>query len=190
MGERDLGYSVMAIPGKVWRWGALGGLWTLVGVIVWLVVIQVILIFFSPFGTWQRPGIARVRVIAVEKDPLSLFTDNIQVLQGGAKRSLNMLKTERVQLRVGDEIWILDNYYMTGTRPGQFRLTPWRLLLEYPEPLLILALLAIWRLRRAQAEARAREAQEDLTRPRTVLVDDFHARAERFKVPQDPGRNS
>ena len=124
----------MAIPGKVWRWGALGGLWTLVGVIVWLVVIQVILIFFSPFGTWQRPGIARVRVIAVEKDPLSLFTDNIQVLQGGAKRSLNMLKTERVQLRVGDEIWILDNYYMTGTRPGQFRLTPWRLLLEYPEP--------------------------------------------------------
>ena len=100
-----------------------------------------------------------------------------------------MLKGERARLKAGDEIWILDNYYVTPTRPAQFRLTPWRILLEYPEPLALLALLGIRRLRRAQARARIREAQEDAARPRTLLLDDFHARAERFKAPKDPGRD-
>jgi len=178
----------MTISGKAWRWGGLGALWTLVGLIAWLVVIQVIIVFFSPFGTWQRPGVARVRVVAVEKDPMSLFTDSVHVLQGGARRSLTMLKAERARLKAGDEVWILENYYVTPTRPAQFRLTPWRILLEYPEPLAVLALLGIRRLRRAQEQARRREAQEDAARPRTLLVDDFHARAERFKAPKDPGR--
>lgn len=186
--SRFLRYSGMVISRKAWRWGALGGLWALVGASAWLMVIQVILVLFSPFGSWQRPEIARVRVVEVDKDPQSLFTDNVQVIQGGVRRSLTMLKTERAQLKTGDELWILDNYYVTPTRPAQFRLTPGRILLEYPEPLMILALFGIRRLRRAQARERLREAQEDAARPRTLLRDDFHARAERFKTPQDPGR--
>lgn len=179
----------MAVSGKAWWWGALAGLWMIVGVIVWLVVIQASLVLLTPFGTWQKPGIARVTVKWIDRDPQSAFTDNVVVEEGGEERSLSMLKAERAGLRIGDEIWILDNYYVTATRPAQFRLTPWRLLLEYPEPLLILALLGIWRLRRAQARAKVREAREDLARPRTILRDDFHARAQRFAEPRDPGRD-
>ncbi len=175
----------MVVSWKAWRWGALAGLWTIAGLIAWLMSIQIFLVLVTPFGTWQRPDIARVTVTWIERDPQSTFTDNILVTQGGAERSLSMLKAERAGLSVGDEIWILDNYYVTATRPAQFRLTPLRLLLEYPEPLLLLALLAIWRLRRAQV----REVQEDPARKRTVLRDDFHERAQRFKEPQAPGRD-
>ncbi len=173
----------MAITRKTWRWGALAGLWALVGLILWLMVIQAFLVLVTPFGTWQRPGIARVKVKWIDRDPQSTFTDNVVVDIEGEERSLSMLKAERTELTVGEEIWILDNYYVTTTRPAQFRLTPWRLLLEYPEPLLLLALFGIWRLRRALA----RDAQEDPARPRTVLRDDFHARAQRFAKPREPG---
>lgn len=164
---------------------ALIGLWTVVGLIVWLVAIQVFLVLVTPFGSWQRPGIAKVTVKWIDRDPQSQYADNIVVMQGGEERSLSMLKTERAELSLEDEIWILDNYYVTATRPAQFRLTPTRLILEYPEPLLILALICIWRLRRGLA----RDAKEDPARPRTVLRDDFHSRAQRFAVPQDPEKD-
>jgi len=174
----------MAISRNTWRWTALTGLWTLVGLITWLVAIQIFIVLVTPFGTWQQPGIAKVTVKWVDRDPQSQYADNVIVLQGGMERSLSMLKAELKDLHLEDEIWILDNYYATATRPAQFRLTPLRLLLEYPEPLLVLALWGIWRIRRSQA----RDAKEDPNRPRTVLRDDFHARAERFAQPQDPGR--
>lgn len=175
----------MAISRKAWRWGALGGLWALVGLIVWLMAIQMFLVVLTPFGTWQWPGISRVTVKWIDRDPQSTFTDNVVVAQGDEERNLSMLKVERADLGIGDEIWILENYYVTATRPAQFRLTPIRLLLEYPEPLLILALFGIWRLRRAQS----REVKEDPARERILLRDDFHERAQRFKTPTDPGRD-
>jgi len=175
----------MALSRNTWRWAALAGLWTVVGLIVWLMVIQAFLVLLTPFGTWQRPAIAHVTVKWVDRDPQSQFAENVLVEQGGEERSLSMLKVELVNLGVEDEIWILDNYYVTATRPAQFRLTPVRLLLEYPEPLLLLALLGIWRLRRAQA----REVKEDPARPRTLLRDDFHERSRRFAAPQDPGKD-
>lgn len=172
----------MAITRTTWRWAALTGLWTVVGLVVWLMAIQVFIVLVTPFGAWQWPGIAKVTVKWVDRDPQSPYAENVGVIQGGVERNLSMLKVELRELRPDDEIWILDNYYATATRPAQFRLTPTRLILEYPLPLLLLALWGIRRLRRAQAL----EAQPDPNRPRTVLRDDFHTRAQRFAAPKDP----
>ena len=173
----------MAISRSTWRWVMLTGLWTLVGLILWLMAVQAFLVLVTPFGTWQRPGIARVTVKWVERDPESAFTDHVVVAEGEGVRTLSMLKAERAELAAGETIWILDNYYVTATRPAQFRLTLLRLLLEYPEPLLILALVAVGRLRRAQVREKA--VEQDPARPRTVIRDDFHQRALRFAPPKD-----
>jgi len=158
------------------RWTLLIGLGAVVGLIAWLMVIQLALVALTPFGTWQKPGIAKVRVVDVYVDGESQFTNFVSVMDGEQARNLTMLKGESVKLQADGEIWILENYYATTTRPAQFRLTPLRLLLEYPEPLLLLALWGIWRLRKSLAKA----AVEDPNRKRTVLVDDFHTRAQRF----------
>jgi hypothetical protein len=171
----------MALSRNAWRWTALTGLWTVVGLILWLMAIQIFLILVTPFGTWQKPGISQVTVKWIDRDPQSTFTDNVIVDHEGEERSLCMLKAERAGLTIGEAVWILDNYYVTTTRPAQFRLTPWRLVLEYPAPLLILCLFGIWRIRRRMA----REVKEDPNRPRTVFRDEFHARAQRFAAPKE-----
>jgi len=174
----------MTSRGTTWRWLALIGCGAVAGLVAWLMVVQFILIVLTPFGTWQTPTIAKVRVLDTYRDAESQFTDFVSVDRDGEARNLIMLKGEAANLRADEEIWVLDNYYVTTTRPAQFRLTPIRLLLEYPEPLLILALLGIWRIRKTLAKA----AVEDPNRKRTVLVDDFHARAQRFvKAKGNPG---
>ena len=169
-----------------WRWTLLIGLGAMAGLIVWLMAVQLALVLLTPFGTWQKPGISKVRVIDVYRDAESQFTDFVTVERDGAERNLIMLKGECARLRADEEIWILDNYYVTTTRPAQFRLTPARLLLEYPEPLLILALFAIWRIRKSIAKA----AIPDPNLKRTVLVDDFHTRAQRFAKPKGESGNT
>ena len=168
-----------------WNWTLLIGLGALAGLIVWLMAVQTILVVLTPFGQWQAPAIGKVRVIDTYRDAESQFTDFVTVEARGEERNLIMLKGEAAKLQADEEIWVLDNYYVTTTRPAQFRLTPLRLLLEYPEPLLILALLGIWRLRKALAKA----AIPDPHRKRTVLVDDFHARAQRFAQKGDSGNS-
>ena len=165
------------------RWTLLIALGAMAGLIAWLMAVQLALVMLTPFGTWQKPGIAKVRVVDVYRDAESQFTDFVTVTRDGEERNLIMLKGECAKLKADEEIWILDNYYVTTTRPAQFRLTPVRLLLEYPEPLLILALLGIWRLRKALAKA----ALPDPNRKRTVLVDDFHTRSQRFGGKNDSG---
>ena len=90
-------------------------------------------------------------------------------------------KAECRDLKPGDEIWVLDNYYATPVRPEQFRLSLRRLLVEYPEPLLLLFLVGIWRVRKALAKA-----QRDLPPPTVLFKDDFHRRAERFDPSKAP----
>jgi hypothetical protein len=174
---RTLEYWGMAITRMQWRWTALAGLWTLVGFIGFLLVVQAFLTLLMAYGTWQRPGIAPVKVISINHDLENNFTDKVLVTRGRTNPRLGilrMLKSEVAQLRVGDEFWVLDNYFHNELRPAQFRLSPQRLLLEYPEPLLLLALLAIWRVRRIKPPP------EDPNRVRTLLRDDFHLRAQRF----------
>jgi len=169
----------MSMDVKTKRWVALGVLWAVVGMGGWLMVVQFLLVTLTPAGSWQWPAVRKVVVVAIDNDPQSAFTD-IAVQSGDEAEegeSISLLKKEREGLRVGDQVWVLDNYYHTRLRPPQFRLTPQRLLLEYPEPLLILALWAILRLRRAQARTLAQE--NDPNRPRTVIRDDFHTRAGR-----------
>lgn len=174
----------MAISRATWRWTALAGLWTFVGLAAWLLAIQLFLILVTPFGAWQRPAIYQVTVKWIDRDPQSTFTDNVGAERDGEERGLSMLKADRAELSIGKDVWILDNYYVTSTRPAQFRLTFGRLLLEYPQPLMILACIAIWRIRKAQA----RDAKEDPARVRVVLKDDFHARAQRFAA-KDEGKD-
>lgn len=173
----------MPISRATWRWTALIGLWTVVAAICWLMAIQVFMVLLHSFGTWQAPGIARVKILRIDQDDNSAFTDYVLAQQGEQERTLCMLKAESGELRPDEDVWILDNYYATPLRPAQFRLTPWRLLVEYPQPLLILALLGIWRIRKAQAKA----LQVIQEQPRKTFQDDFHARARRFGGPQDPG---
>ena len=102
-----------------------------------------------------------------------------------AEPSISLEKAEGKGLTLGEAIWVMDNYHRTPFRPAQFRLTATRLLLEFPEPLLVLALLLILKLRRSQRIHTQRE--QEAPRERTVLKDDFHSRAQRFANPEDPG---
>jgi len=173
----------MSISQATWRWTALIGLWAAVCAIGWLMAIQAFMVLLHSLGTWHRPGITQVQVLRVDQDENSSFTDYVLVKVGEEERTLCMLKKEAAELRADEEVWVLNNYYATPLRPAQFRLTPLRLLVEYPEPLLILALLGIWRVRRAQARA----AKIVSNQPRKPLQDDFHMRAQRFGAPKPPG---
>lgn len=166
----------MKIASETRHWAALIGWWALVGAVGWIVCVQIFLVLMAPFGQWQLPSVARVTVTAIDRDPDSHLTDFVTVQQNGEERVLPMLKAECREFRPRDEIWILRNYYGGGLRPDQFRLTPLRLLLEYPEPLVALALWGIRRVRKAQA----RDRRKDLERPRTVWKDEFYLKAERF----------
>ncbi|MCE1229549.1 MAG: hypothetical protein LWX11_08700 [Firmicutes bacterium] len=176
----------MMLRSPLSRWLLLG-LWGTVAVAAfWLMAVQAALALLTPFGQWQKPGIARVEVLGRERDPESVFTDEVHVLRHGELRSLTMLKEEAASLRSGQTAWVLDNYYATPTRPPHFRLTPHRLLLEYPEPLLVLALVTFWRTRKAISKAQI----PDPHRPRKVVVDDFHLRAGRFTSENRPTHES
>jgi hypothetical protein len=175
----------MRVPPILRRWALLAALWTLVLAGGWILAIQVLLVLFSPVGSWQVPRISHVVVLRIDKDPEKAFTDQVVVKQGDKERVLEMLKEEQAELHPEDELWILDNYYYTSLRPAQFRLTPLRLALEYPEPLILLALLCIrWIHRRRYGLAP--EPVIDPSKPRTRLQDDFHLRAERFAGPEPP----
>jgi hypothetical protein len=179
----------MRIPPILWRWASLAALWTVVAAGGWVLVIQVLLVLFSPIGFWQMPSIAKVVVLRIDKDPEKNFTDRVVVKQGEKERDLEMLKEEQAALRPDDEIWILDNYYFTSLRPAQFRLTPLRLALEYPQPLILLAIFGIrWILR--SGFGKPPEPAVDPGKPRAQLKDEFYLRAQRFAEgpPADPGK--
>jgi hypothetical protein len=169
------------------RWTALIGLWALVGAVAWILAVQVFLIVLNPFCHVQRPGVAWMTVRSVDRDPDSQLTDFVTARQGDAEQVLRMAKAEAAELRVDDEVWILDAWYADGLRPTQFRLTPLRLLLEYPALLLLPAAWALWRVRRARQVAEAAPPPP----VRRTFTDDFHLRAQRFAKPEsadkDPG---
>ncbi|BDU70188.1 hypothetical protein GETHOR_22890 [Geothrix oryzae] len=169
------------------RWTALIGLWALVGAVAWILAVQVFLIALNPFCHVQRPGVAWMTVRSVDRDPDSQLTDFVTARQGDADQVLRMAKAEAAELRVDDEVWILDAWYADGLRPTQFRLTPLRLLLEYPALLLLPTAWALWRVRRARQVAEAAPPPP----VRRTFTDDFHLRAQRFAKPEsvdkDPG---
>ncbi len=164
------------------RWTALVALWFVVLAVLWVGCVQLFLLAMNPFCRWQGPGIAHVQVVRVEHDPQSQVSDLVTVKQGERERELTMLKAEAAELAPGEELWVLDNYVADGLRPNQFRLTPMRLLLEYPFMLLLPVGWALWRLRRIRIQAAA-VPPPPATR---VFTDDFHLRAQRFAKPGEP----
>ena len=162
------------------RWSALIGLWALVGAVLWLMVVQGFLLVLNPFCHLQRPRVTQVTVRSVDRDPDSQLTDYLTVKEGEEERVIRMTKAEAAELHADDETWILDAWYADGLRPTQFRLTPLRLLLEYPALLLLPAAFALWRVRKD----RLKEAALPPPPVRRTFTDDFHLRAQRFAKPE------
>jgi hypothetical protein len=158
------------------RWSVLIGLWALVGAVLWILLVQVFLLALNPFCHTQRPGLARVQVLSVDQDRDSQITDFVSVKRGASEQVLRLAKAEAGELRVDDEVWVLDAWYADGLRPTQFRLTPLRVLLEYPALLLLPAAWGLWRVRRAKRVADAAPPPP----VRRTFTDDFHLRAQRF----------
>lgn len=159
-----------------WRWASVIALVAFAGFGVFLVLVQAMLVLLSPAGKWHRPGWSQVEITLLDKDDQGQLTGKAWGKVDGEFKALRFDKGEAARLRVDDEVWVLDNYFAGGVRPDQFLLTPWRLLMEYPEPLVALALFLAWRLRKAQVKLDA--IVPDI--PRKVWKDDFHERSKRF----------
>jgi hypothetical protein len=162
------------------RFAALIGLWGLVGSVLWILTVQVFLLVMNPFCHLERPGLARLEVVSVDRNQDSQITDYVTAKQGDDTRVLTLSKAEAAELKADDVVWILDAWYADGLRPTQFRLTPLRLLLEYPALLLLPAALGLWRVRKARQKADA----EPPPPVRRTFTDDFHLRAQRFAKPE------
>lgn len=175
--------SIFARPAV--RWSALVALWGVVLAVLWVGLVQAFLLAMNPFCRWQGPGLAHVKVVRVDHDPQSQIADLVTVKEGDRDRELTMLKAEAAELAPGDEIWVLDNYVADGLRPNQFRLTPLRVLLEYPFILLLPVGWALWRLRRVRLQAAAAPPPP----VRRTFTDDFHLRAQRFAKPEAPAKD-
>ena len=165
-----------ALSRPAFRWSTLIGTWALVGSVAWIITVQVFLLALNPFCHLQRPGTARVTVKSVDRDPDSQITDFVTAKVGDEERVLRMTKAEAAGLHPDDEVWILDAWYADNLRPTQFRLTPQRILLEYPVLLLLPAAWILWRVRKARQEAEAAPPPP----VRRTFTDDFHLRAQRF----------
>ncbi len=196
----------MVIPRSVSNGVLLATAWLAVGLIAFLMTVQLLMILYGPPGTWHWPRVYQVTVKAVDGDAQSAFLSG--TIEGGAtpppaaqakakeakelnptteeaeeepEPSILLGKADRQGLQIGNSIWVMDNYYRSSLRPPQFRLGLTRLLVEFPEPALLLALLLIYRLRKAQA--RSVQAEQEAPTVRRLLKDDFHTRAERFAEP-------
>jgi hypothetical protein len=167
------------------RWTALTGLGILACFLGFLTAIQALMVVLPPGAAWQKPRLYKVTVKSFDPDPRSEYTAVFVTDEQEKERVLTLLKEERMALEVDEEIWVLDAPFRSRLRPPQYRVTPLRLVLEFPAPWLVLTLLVMWRVRRTQVRI-TREEQE-APRERTVVRDEFHARAQRFAPPKDEG---
>lgn len=138
---------------------------------------------FAATGHWQKPAFAHVQVIRLEKDPFDPIAGKVHVLRGGQTTTLRLLKGEMADLAPGAQVWVMDTLFASPRHPAQFRVTPLRLATEFPEPLLLLSLWGFFRLLRSRwglAEDQERDVPD---RPRRVLTDDFHTRADQRRQP-------
>lgn len=157
---------------------ALGAVIALTG---WTAAVQAIHMGLSFQATWQLPRIHRVEVLALDRDPEQKFLERVKLRdrEGFDLGWRTFSKGEAAELQRGDEVWVLDNFFLTPLRPEVYRLSALRLLLEFPHPVLALALLALRALRRRPAPPEPEPAT-----PRRVLVDDFAARAQARREPR------
>lgn len=166
-----------------WRWAALAALVAWIALGAWLMLIQAFLALWDPLGHWHMPHLAKVSITQVSRDTDGKYTGQVLAKEGDKDRVLLMAVEEAARLDADDEVWVLDHYRAEGNRPSHYVATPLRLLLEYPEPSMLLALWLLTRVRRGQKAAQAK-ALEPPPGGRKVWTDDFHQRAQRF-APKD-----
>jgi len=160
--------------------------WALVTVLAltgWMSALQLIHMGLSFQAQWQPPRIHQVEVIALDRDPEQKFLERVKLrdMEGFDLGWRTFTKGEAAELQKGDETWVLDNYFMTPLRPETYRLSAFRLFMEFPQVVLGLALLALWRLRRLPPPAEPERAT-----PRKVLVDDFAERSQARRQAEHP----
>jgi len=162
-----------------------GLLWTVLGLNAWLMAVQLAMIVFATKGEWQTPDFYQVTVVEVAKDSTNAFTREVDVTIDGAADTITLPKPDARKLHPYDTVWVLDNFYATPIRSAQFLLTPGRVLAEYPEFLLLVAILALVRLRRSPWGLHV-DPPLPPENERNIFRDDFHHRAQRH-APPPPG---
>jgi hypothetical protein len=177
----------MPIPTTYKRKATTALLWVVVVFCTWIIAMQLAVIAFAAQGEWQSPDFYQVEVVEVFRDSGNAFTRDVQVTIDGQLEVITLPKKEAAPLRPHDLFWVVDNLYSTPLRPAQFRLTFIRVLTEYPEILLLLAILGLAFLRRSKWDL-APEAPPVPEGERKVYRDTFHHRAQRHKeaAPEDP----
>ncbi len=165
---------------------ALGLLYLLGVTLLWLMAVKVFLMLLLSGSSWRWPRVYAVTVQRVVPDPESHFSDQVLALRGERLQWLRMPKQEAEALEPEARIWVLDNYHVTLVRPDQFRLTPLRLALEFPPPLLLALAYVILRIHRSPW-AKAPRPEELPAGPRRLLRDDFHLRALRHEPQGEEG---
>ncbi len=166
----------MARDPNLHRYALRGGLWIALVVLTWIAAAQLFSIAMSPGGHWQAPRIRSVKVMRTETDPQNSFTDRVIVTEGADQKLLRMLKAERAELQLDQEIKVLDNLFASAVRPAHYRLSATRLFLLFGPLLLPLLVLALWAEHRKPLLVRDEMPLPD-GRTRRVLTDDFHHRA-------------
>ena len=184
MGLPSCDTAPMTLPRDFWRWTALTLLWIWFSISAWVVVVQVFVVVWDSPGQWRMPGVSKVTVKLVGTDEEGKISGYVWADREGKEVQLRLFREEAVNLAVDDEIWVLRNYRKDGHRPNEFLLGPWRLLGEYPEPLMFMSAWAIYLLRRRQ-RAEAKAIAEAPNPNRKVWKDEFHSRAERFTKKDD-----
>jgi hypothetical protein len=116
-----------------------GLIWAALAFCAWFMLTRHFVAFFAISGRWQVPGIVRVNVGRVERDPNNSFTDSlITVDKDGSQGVTRLAKEELVGVQPGDDIWLIRAPYVTVTSPPCYRFSLFRLVTEFPEALFLI----------------------------------------------------
>ena len=124
----------MPIPPTAKRTLIDGALWIAIAFCSWFLLTRHFVAFLAVSGRWQLPGVSRVHVGHVQRDPDSSFTDVlITVRKDGSQGVTRLLKEELLGVRPGDTLWLIHPAYVTVNIPPRYRFKPFRLVTEFPE---------------------------------------------------------
>jgi len=148
-------------------------LWAVAGLAGLVTLLQAGFLLYIRDGEWQAPALYRATVVEVDRTSANAFTCDVDALVDGEFLTLTFPKDEVRELHAHDTLWVLDNYYATAIRAGQYHLTPQRLFVEFPVLPLAAALLILLRLRRSRWGL----PPELPPGQRIIFRDTFHLRA-------------
>jgi len=148
-----------------------GLLWTMLAFCAWFMLTRHFVAFFATEGRWQAPGIVRVNVGRVERDPNNSFTDTlITVNKDGSQSVTRLPKEELLGVDPGDQLWLIRAPYVTVTSPPCYRFSVFRLITEFPEMFFLIC--AYWLFARFRSRlGRPFDAFEGSKKPTVTYKD-------------------